>query len=285
MSPNALPFTQGEETREPLLKNGMCNESKPPGGGGGGGGGDPGGGDDGNDDEDNYSERGSQSRSDRGPKAHHPLTRESKNPFDCRDKTDVEKYNGEDNRLWRKKTTNFLAAKHAPIVELLKWAGTQKTVLTSDRANTQWPEADAVSFHLWGFLNTKLTDDAWDLFDGAKMRDGLEVWRLINLNITQLTQAEVMSLEDVILMPRRLKLLSEIPKGLVAWDAAHRAFKDNGGKPLDEAREVGAFMRLFPDEVRQTAVWEWDKCIKNPIELRRWIHERNLPRKEGASAR
>ncbi len=77
--------------------------------------------------------------------------------------------------------------------------------------------ASVISFHLWGFLNTKLIDDAWDLFDSADMWAGLEVWRLINLEVTQLTQAEIMNLEDAVLMPKRLKMLTGIPNGLVAW--------------------------------------------------------------------
>ena len=76
-------------------------------------------------------------------------------------------------------------------------------------------------------------------------------------------------------MPRRLKLLSEIPKGLVAWDAAHRAFKDNnGGEGLSTARGVGAFMRLFPGEVEIKALWGWETFKGNPFALRQWVRGR-----------
>ena len=75
-------------------------------------------------------------------------------------------------------------------------------------------------------------------------------------------------------MPKRLKLLSDIPRGLVAWDANYRAFKDGGGAKLTDAGEVGALMRLLPDEIKQKAVWEWDKFEGQPFELRKWVRAR-----------
>ena len=58
-----------------------------------------------------------------------------------------------------------------------------------------------ISYHLWGWLNTNLTDDAWDIFDGADMEDGFEVWRLLNVDVTQKTLAGRLGLEDVVLTP------------------------------------------------------------------------------------
>ena len=141
----------------------------------------------------------------------------------------VDKCNGRDNKLWRKKTTNFLAAKWPDIHQLLLWAERQTEEITDEKlaggcfadeklkaARLTAEYATTMSFHLWGFLNTKLTEDAWDLSDSAKMWAGLEVWRLINMDGTQLTQAETMNPADAVLMPKRLKLLADIPKGLVA---------------------------------------------------------------------
>ena len=66
--------------------------------------------------------------------------------------------------------------------------------------------ADTKAIHIWD----------WDFFDKLDMWSGLEVWRLMNLEITQLTQAEIMNLEDAVLMPKRLRILTDIPKGLAA---------------------------------------------------------------------
>ena len=75
------------------------------------------------------------------------------------------------------------------------------------------------------------------------------------------------------MVPKRFTLLTHIPKGLVAWYAAHRAFQGAGGTALDDHRVVGAFMRLLPDEVKQKAPWEWEKFVGKPIAFRRWARE------------
>ena len=281
---------EGEATpaKTPFLNRGLWTGT---GGGGGPGGGGDGPGDDGDDgdDDDGYDDEDTR-RPRRG--RHHdsserPLSRESKNPFDSKGKDDVDKYNGKENKLWRKKTTNYLASRLPDVHPLILWAERQKEAITAEKLETACfvdpalqlirmtaERATIISFHLWGFLNAKLVDDAWDLLDSAAMWDGLEVWRLINMDVTQLTQAEVMNLEDAVLMPRRLKLLTDIPKGLVAWDAAHRAFRDAGGTPLDDHRQVGALMRLLPSTVREKALWEWEKFEGKPLALRRWVRER-----------
>ena len=89
-----------------------------PGSGGGGGGG----GDDGGDD-DEYDEDYRRGRRD--APSHRSLTKESKSPFECKEKSDVEKYNGKENKLWRKKTTNFLAARFPDVLPWLRWAERQ----------------------------------------------------------------------------------------------------------------------------------------------------------------
>ena len=70
--------------------------------------------------------------------------------------------------------------------------------------------------------------------------NGLEVWRLINLDVTQKTQAEILSLEHAVLNPKKLEKLRDIPSGFVHWDNAYRAYVEAGGRPLDDHRKVGA---------------------------------------------
>ena len=70
-----------------------------------------------------------------------------------------------------------------------------------------------LSFHSHGFLNTNLTDDAWEIFDGVGGENGLEIRPLVNLDVTQMTQPEILSLEDAVVMPLRLKLFKISQKG------------------------------------------------------------------------
>ena len=136
---------------------------------------------------------------------------------------------------------------------LLKWAEKQiepvvnstlkpLSLMMKELAN----DPAVVSYHLWGWLNSNLLDDAWDIFDGAEMEDGLEVWRLLNVDVTQKTLAERLDLEDVVLAPPRVQDVSQIPQALVRWDAAHKEYVEAGGTSLPPDKKVGAIMRILP---------------------------------------
>ena len=80
----------------------------------------------------------------------------------------MDKYNGKENKLWRKKTTNFLSSKMPDAHPLLLWAERQKDAITDEKlaagcfgdpllakAQLTLDYASVISFHLWGFLNTR----------------------------------------------------------------------------------------------------------------------------------
>ena len=75
-----------------------------------------------------------------------------------------------------------------------------------------------LTFHLFCFLNINLVGKAWDIYDSVENDNGLEVWRLINLDVTQKTQAEILSLEHAVLNAKKLDKLKDIPTGLANWD-------------------------------------------------------------------
>ena len=60
-----------------------------------------------------------------------------------------------------------------------------------------------LAFHFFGFLNTNLVGEAWDVHDSVDDDNGFEVWRLINLDVTQKTQAEILALEHAVLNPKK----------------------------------------------------------------------------------
>ena len=112
---------EGEATpaaRRPFLNRGLWAGT---GGGGGPGGGDDGPGDDDDDGDDGFDDDDSRRprRGRQSDQSQRPLTREPKDSFDCKGKEDVDKYNGKDNKLWRKKTTNFLASRLPDVHPLL----------------------------------------------------------------------------------------------------------------------------------------------------------------------
>ena len=66
------------------------------------------------------------------------------------------------------------------------------------------------------------------IFSGADIENGLEVWRAVVFANTQKSQAEVLRLEDAILMPDRVLNITDIEKALVEWDATYREYTEAG---------------------------------------------------------
>ncbi len=214
------------------------------------------------------------------------LLKSSKSPFDSKaTKDELPRFNGRDKaELWRKKVTYYLHSKNANMKNLLRCSELQTEKITESVLQDAMHSADslamlsddpeALSYHLWGFLNGNLTDAAWDLFDSVDIENGLEVWRVVNLEITQKTQSELLALEDQVLTPHRATDIKDIDKALVAWHGALRSYMEAGGTALSKHRQVGAIMRLIPIKVRDQALWEFDKFDGRPDVLRKWIKDR-----------
>ena len=113
-----------------------------------------------------------------------------------------------------------------------------------------------LSFHLFGFLNTNLVGEAWDVYDSVDGDNGLEVWRLINLAVAQKTPAEMLILKHTVLNPKKLEKLRDIPSGFVHWDNAYRAYVEASGGPLDDHRKDGALTTLLPEAMRERILWD-----------------------------
>ena len=104
--------------------------------------------------------------------------------------------------MWRKKVTYYLHSKNPDMASLLRWAELEKDAITPDglrqaRANDPLlfglqDDPEVLSYHLWGFLNVSLTGEAWMKFDATEIENGLEVWRAVNVDTTQKTQAELL---------------------------------------------------------------------------------------------
>ena len=71
-----------------------------------------------------------------------------------------------------------------------------------------------------------MIEDAWAIFAGADIENGLEVWRAVVLATTQKSQAEVLRLVDAIPIPDRVRNTTDIEKALVEWDAIYREYTE-----------------------------------------------------------
>ena len=115
---------------------------------------------------------------------------------------------------------------------------------------------------------------AWEAFDGAEAGQGLEVWRLVNLDTTQKTEGELMEMEDLVQNPWKIAKLGDISKGIVAWDNLYKEYKEAGGEKLTPAREVNILTKMMPGDFKQHALWEFSKFKQQPAALRAWITEK-----------
>ena len=177
----------------------------------------------------------------------------------------------------------YLHSKNPDMMGLLRWAEQQKEpitahTLTAARRNpgqlTRLAEdPEVLSYYLWGFLNVSLVDDAWAIFSGIDIENGFEVWRTVVLATTQKSQAEVLRLEDSVLMPDRVRSAHDIEKALVDWDALYREYTEAGGGALSDHRKVGVLMRLLPTVLHDDILKEFGRFDSKPDDLRRWIRD------------
>ena len=215
------------------------------------------------------------------------LSKTTRSPFDTKD-MGLPKYNGADKHgvkeMWRKKVTFFLHSRNPDMRDLLRWAELEKEAITPGSLTSAAfsspllqglkEDPEVMAYHLWGFLNVNLTDAAWDIFEGVDMENGLEVWRLVNIDTTQKSHAELLRLEDEVNRPTRLKDVRDIPRGLLEWDAAYRTFLEAGGQKFDDHRKTWILMQLLPSIVTDKVKWELEKFDGKPMALRTWVKER-----------
>ena len=74
----------------------------------------------------------------------------------------------------------------------------------------------------------------------------LEVWRPVNIDMTQKSHAELLRFEDEVNRPTRFKDVRDIPRGLLEWDVAYRTFLQAGGQKFDDHRKTWILMQLLP---------------------------------------
>ena len=106
------------------------------------------------------------------------------------------------------------------------------------------------------------------------MEDSFEVWRLLNVDVTQKTLAEKLEPENIVLTPPRVQDINKIAQAVVRWDAAHTEYVDVGGVSLPPDKKVGAIMRILPKEVKDRVMWDHPQFLESPDAFRRWRKEK-----------
>ncbi len=211
-----------------------------------------------------------------------------RSPFDRKEAKDLAGYNGKDKcDVWRRRTSYYLMSKVPDIKPLLEWAERQPDTINNEdlRINAELialrntgrlsVDPEIISFH--GFLNLNLTDYAWEIFEGCKEENGLEVWRRSLVDETKKTPAELLTLEKHALSPPVCLRLQGLPQAIVRWEAAvktyHEALPAGSTERLSEGRQVNSLMRILPWSIQERALWDVTKFHTTDA-LKTWVRER-----------
>ena len=147
------------------------------------------------------------------------------------------------------------------MVGALRWAEEMERPITvTDLINVPWMmevEPRVLSHHLWGFLNTNLTGEAYEIFSNVDESMGFAAWRRVLRNISQRTRAELLKLEDKVLAPLQVTKPGEILMALERWELALKTYRDAGGEPLSQKRTQGGVLRLLPEAIRDKVIWDF----------------------------
>ncbi len=221
-----------------------------------------------------------------------PLITLYSKPFDSKEKGELPHYDGKTGGvMWRRKVTNFLITRVPDLEAILRWTESTKDVITLAKVKSkpwvEWERVDnknadfvpgpvdpvVLSHHLWGFLNTNLTSDAYDIFMNVEKSMGFEAWRRVVNGVTKRSVADLLQLEGKVLSPVQVTKESDILMALVRWEGALREYQAAGGETLSEQRRKGGLLRMLPAVHRNKILWEVGD-EKGPDEIIEWLRER-----------
>ncbi len=227
----------------------------------------------------------------RGPHggAEHTITLYSK-PFDSKEKGELPHYDGKTGgAMWRRKVTNFFITRVPDLEVLLRWTESFDETITQEVLRSKpwiaWErrqnkayipgsiDAYVLGHHLWGFLNTNLTSDAWEIFGNVERSMGFEAWRRVVRGITKRSQAELLKLEDKVLSPTPVSKNSDLLMALVRWEGALKEYMNAGGEELSEKRRRGGVLRVLPELLREKVIWDLGED-KSSEEIIEWLRTR-----------
>ena len=91
---------------------------------------------------------------------------------------------------------------------------------------------------------------------------------------TQKTQAEIISLEDAVLLPNQARSRHDIEVAIFEWDALYREYLEAGGHKLTDHMHVCVIMWMMPADLKKDILKKFDRFDGKPKEIRRWTRQR-----------
>jgi len=199
--------------------------------------------------------------------------------FNSKFKDEVPKFDGKrDGEGWRKRVINYLISRCPDIKDAIDWAESRgrsdeviETIDVVGRKTSGEADFGVLDFLLWGFLNSHLEGEAWNLLDSIEGQRGLEVWRRLVKDIVKKGPVERMFLEESVMRRPECKQYSEVPKALQDFELAKRNWCEIGGRQLIPEEESGIIMRILPRVLREKCILDhFESFNDQPDKLIRW---------------
>ena len=110
-----------------------------------------------------------------------------------------------------------------------------------------------LDFLLWGFLNTNLEGEAWNLLESVEGQQGFEVWRRLVRDIIRKSPVECVFPEQKVMRRPECKHYSDVPKALQDFELDLQRWYSVGGRRLSAEEESGQIMRVLPKQLKRQA--------------------------------
>ena len=108
-----------------------------------------------------------------------------------------------------------------------------------------------LSRHIWGFFQRSLSGAARQTFKNTKRRDGLNVWRLLVLEVNSQTHCRRHGLRDRVQLQQQVTSVEQIRGAVAAWEALYNEYLEAGGPPMEFENRRSQYIRIRPKELNR----------------------------------
>jgi hypothetical protein len=127
-----------------------------------------------------------------------------------------------------------------------------------------------LSHHVWGFLQHSLSGSARQTFKNTKRRDGLNVWRLLVLEVNSQTHCRRAGLRDRVQFQQQVTSIDHIRTAVAAWESVYNEYLEAGGPPMEFEDRRSQYLRILPTTLRREVFRELSD-FKSMAEIKEWV--------------
>ena len=125
-----------------------------------------------------------------------------------------------------------------------------------------------IDFLPWGFLQTNLKGQAWDLLDSIQGQRGLETWRRVVKDVIWKGPGERFLSEREVTRPDTSKTHADVPRALQDFELKKQKWYAWGGRRLGAEEEASIVRNILPLALREKVIYDHDDAfLNNPEKL------------------